>query len=210
MTEPDEQVEQDEAVSAAEADDAEDEAAEAEESTDAADDAEDEAAAPPEASGPSPEEWEDRFKKIAARFKTYTRAVGTILEEDATDLLPCPLCSDAVPGFVNVHDAGKVAEETLGAVQEFIGYQAPQTLHRSRVNETCGTCGGLGELATGSLVNNYKTRVCDDCHGFGYRGPGNVHDVPNLVLVPPDDPNGAVGGIDLSAALASIQERQGQ
>lgn len=160
--------------------------------------------------GPSPEEWEDRFKKIAARFKTYTRAVGTILEEDATDLLPCPLCAEAIPGFVNGHDAGRVSDETVGAVQQFIDHGATVSLHRSRVNEQCVTCGGLGELETGSLVPKFSTRVCDDCNGFGYRGPGNPKDVPGVMLVAPDDTPNGPPTIDISAALASIQERQGQ
>ena len=160
-----------------------------------------------EAVGPSPEEWEDRFKKIAARFKTYTRAVGTILEEDATDLLPCPLCEGAVPGFVNGHDAGRVADETVGAVQAFIGYEAPARLNVSRVNTRCETCGGLGELQTGSLVPQWETRVCDECHGCGFRGPGNPHDVPGSEIPKPGEAPNGPPTIDLAAALASIQER---
>ena len=163
----------------------------------------------PEAVGPSPEEWEDRFKTIRARFNTYTRAVGKVLEEDATDLLPCPLCSDAIPGFVNGHDAGRVAEETVGAVQAFIGYEAPAKLHASRVNTRCDTCGGLGELETGSLVAKWATRVCDECHGCGYRGPGNPHDVPGSAITPAGETPNGPPAIDLEAALASIKERQG-
>lgn len=159
--------------------------------------------------GPTPEEWEDRFRTIRLRFNTYTRAVGKILEEDATDLLPCPLCADAIPGFVNAHDAGRVAEDTVGAVQAFIGYEAPQTLNVSRLNERCATCGGLGELETGSLVPKFATRVCDDCYGFGYRGPGNPHDAPGAIIVAPDETPNGPPTIDISAALASIQERQG-
>lgn len=169
----------------------------------------DEPAAPPEAVGPSPEEWEERFKTIRLRFNTYTRAVGKILEEDATDLLPCPLCSDAIPGFVNGHDAGRVADETVGAVQAFIGYSAPARLNKSRLNTRCVECGGQGKLDTDSLVPEFSERVCDGCNGFGYRGPGNPLDAPGPP--PPqlvEAPNGPPA-IDISAALASIQERQG-
>lgn len=179
----------------------------AEDETHEAETGSDEPAAPLEAVGPSPEEWEERFKKVGARFKTYTRAVGTILEEDATDLLPCPLCSDMIPGFVNGRDAGHVADETVGAVQTFIGYEAPASLNRSRLNETCVTCGGLGELETGSRVPQYATRVCDECRGFGYRGPGNPMDAPGAVLPPLEETPNGPPAINLEAALASIRER---
>ena len=157
--------------------------------------------------GPTPEEWEDRFKTIRARFNTYTRAVGKVLEEDATDLLPCPLCEGAVPGFVNGHDAGRVADETLGAVQAFIGYEAPRKLNKSRLNTRCVECGGEGKLDTDSLVPEFSERVCDGCNGFGYRGPGNPMDAPGPPPPQAVEPANGPPGIDLTAALASIQER---
>ena len=165
-----------------------------------------EPAEPLEAAGPTPEEWEDRFKTIRARFNTYTRAVGKVLEEDATDLLPCPLCEGAVPGFVNGHDAGRVADETVGAVQAFIGYEAPAALLTSDLNERCTNCGGHGELDTKSLNPKFLTRVCEQCHGFGYRGPGNPMDVPGTAVAPPGEAPNGPPVIDLQAALASIQQ----
>ena len=206
MSETEHEHDDDEAVSAPETDDEADEAAEAEDEPGEPHEPADEAAAPPEAVGPSPEEWEDRFKKINARYKTYTRAIGTILEEDATDLLPCPLCSDAVPGFVNGHDAGKVPDETIGAVQAFMGYQGPASLNKSRLNTRCVECGGRGELDTDSLVPQFQSRVCDGCNGFGYRGPGNPMDAVGPPPPTPAEPGNNSGVIDLSLALASINQ----
>lgn len=208
MTEPEHEHDDEGAAEAAEspAPPSDDELAEEE-----AHEAETAAGDPAEASapqGPTPEEWEERFKKIAARFKTYTRAVGTILAEDATDLTPCPLCEGAVPGFVNAHDAGRVNDETAGAVQAFIGYEAPATLNKSRLNTRCVECGGFGKLDTDSLVPEFSERVCDGCNGFGYRGPGNPLDAPGPPPPQAVEPANGPPGIDLTAALASIQERK--
>lgn len=180
---------------------------ETDEDDDAADAAEDDNAAqsePAEASSTSPEEWERRFKTIAARYKTYLAAVQRTLDDDAKDLLPCPLCADGIPSLVNAHDAGHVADEVQDAVQTFLGYTAPSQLRQSRLNEPCGTCGGLGELLTGSRVPAHLTKVCPDCLGFGFTGPGNTMHVTTTGTATTTEPNGAPNTVDISAALAAM------
>lgn len=54
----------------------------------------------------------------------------------------CPVCTGA------------------GAVPEFI-HEDPQT-------ETCSTCGGIGELVTGSLIPDQAVQRCRDCGGAGF------------------------------------------
>lgn len=157
----------------------------------------------------SPEEWEARFKRIGKSHKTYVAAVGRILEEDATDLLPCPLCEDGIPAFVNAHDAGKVDAETVGKVNAFLGFTPPETLRKSRVNEECGTCAGLGELLTGSRVEKFARKACPDCNGMGFTGPGNGIGVAQVVTANATQPNGEqTAGVDLSAAFAAMEQSQ--
>jgi len=153
----------------------------------------------------TPERLEQAFKKIERSHKTYVRAVSNALEESATDLLPCPLCEGAVPAFVNRHDAGHVDPETAGAVYAFLNMTPPEQLRESRLNERCGTCGGHGKLVTGSLVPQYETRVCDECNGFGFTGPGNPKYGPTLAA--PETTESTANGqtLNVEYALAAIK-----
>lgn len=155
-------------------------------------------------------EMEAAFKKIERSYKTYTRAVSNALEESANDLLPCPLCEGAVPSFVNRHDAGQVDQETQGAVYAFLSMTPPTELRKSRLNEKCENCDGLGELLTGSRVPAWETKTCDECNGAGFTGPGNPKFSAPVERVEPNGTETSGEGLNLSLALAAIKGGEGQ
>lgn len=160
--------------------------------------AEPEQAPEPESKGLTPEEWDEHLDKIAKRFATYTRAVGDILAEQATDLLPCPLCLGQVPGFVNRQAAGRVDPEQADLVKHFLGLARPVELKPLPGYRACESCGGEGKGYTGSHNPEHATITCLDCHGRGYKSdaavaPPNGNGVPPVTL-----PATSLPGTDLS------------
>ena len=86
-----------------------------------------------EAQGPTQEEWEARFDKAAARFKTYTAQISKIWEEDALHLMPFPLDAGAPTGFIDVRNKGHVEDETKAAVLAFLGFDGETTIEHGQL-----------------------------------------------------------------------------
>jgi len=122
------------------------------------------------AAGASEADWEERFRKAGQRFGTYERALFQIFEEDAHDLVRCPLCLD-VPGFVDKNAAGRVPDEQADLVKHFLGLARPIEYQQLPGFRACTTCGGEGKGSTGSHVPGKDTITCPTCHGAGYEAP---------------------------------------
>lgn len=142
------------------------------------------------AHGLSPEAREKAYKKVDTSFQTYVRSVSNNLEEDATDLVPCPLCTTTPhPAFLNLHDAGHVPEEIKRPVMAFLGFATEVQYPHSSAHRTCPECEGLGKVTTGSRVPGKETVGCAHCHGAGFIGPqgpvGNGHVEQSSALTGP-------------------------
>ena len=139
--------------------------------------------------GASHEEWEERFKKADKAATTYARRIGEIFEEDANQLIPCPLCPGMHKGFVNVHDAGKVPREIVNDAMRYLGQAFEVEYKESPTHRPCGVCDGYGQVSTGSRVPGNEKIRCSSCNGYGYtpppgpgvNGPGNVAGVSQVV-----------------------------
>ncbi len=152
----------------------------------------------PAPSGLTEKEIEARFDKIARENERHAKRVGEILEEDATDLLMCPLCSSFIGGFVL---NAPVADEPRAATLGFLGVIDASELPQADYLERCETCKGRGEVKTGSTRPGYEAANCAACEGKGYRNAGAPvvlnggmspeyvapHDNPSLPP-PADDP----------------------
>ena len=137
--------------------------------------------------GMSEAEREKAYKRVDQSYQTYVRALGKNLEEDANDLLPCPLCSATPhPAFLNMGDAGRVPQEIKDGVLHFLGFAREVEYRQSSMHRTCDLCGGEGKVQTGSKVAEWKSLPCPSCKGYGF--------------VPP--PGAAVNGSDEQAAAA--------
>lgn len=132
-----------------------------------------EPAGPPEPE-PEPESqavFEERLKKSERAFQTYTKKIGEVMEEDALNLIECPCCPPMHKGYVDVRDAGKLPDEVVSVVMEFVGLARATELHADPDVATCARCGGEGRTATGSNVPGNEARTCGHCKGFGYYPP---------------------------------------
>jgi hypothetical protein len=132
--------------------------------------------------GPTQEEWEERHREAEAKFRTYTRAVGKIYEEQANDYLPCPLCSDPPAGFIHPASVGQFPDEVMGAVMMLLGQTNTGDVPDDPYSHPCATCGGWGVVRTGSRVPNQEVRGCLDCRGLGYQPNEPAGEPPAGVL----------------------------
>lgn len=144
----------------------------------------------PQGRGLSPEEAEKAFRKIEASYKTYAASVERNHPSFESDLIPCLLCPPSHPGFLNVHDAGRVPKEVSDAVQTFLGFAREISYQPAPDTRECGTCAGEGKVSSGSHVPEHRTRTCPTCNGFGYEPP------PGFTRT-----NGTPDGLDVAAAI---------
>lgn len=156
----------------------------------------------PQGSGLTPEEAERAFRKIESSFRTYAASVERNHPSFESDLIPCLLCPPNHPGFLNVHDAGRVPREVVDAVQAFLGFAREIDYAPAPDTRTCGTCNGEGKVASGSHVPEHRTRVCPVCNGFGYEPPpssmrnGEFGIVPSEPAIAAAVPSGPPADVD--------------
>jgi hypothetical protein len=139
----------------------------------------------PEPEGLSPEQIEAIFKKIERAYKAYTAKIGDALGDDAPNFIPCPVCSDGVPSFVDQRQIGQFPDNVRREVMRFLGFAIEQDYDASRSHQTCPQCSGKGKVTTGSLVAGHETIVCSHCKGYGYFPPptasGNGYVAPDAL-----------------------------
>jgi len=142
--------------------------------------------------------YEERLKKSQSAFKSYTTRVGTILEEDGQYLLECPLCPPMHKGFVDARDAGRIPDELVAVVMEFVGLARKQQYEPDPETAECPACKGYGKVQTGSKVPGNEDRKCAKCHGYGYFPP------------PTPSSNGTVAADDFHAPIGESAEPYAQ
>lgn len=152
------------------------------------------APAPP--NGPTQQEVERALRQIDTAATTYAKKVLSVIPEGVAHLEPCPLCSDAIPAFVDLDRAGKVPEDQKQAVMIYLGYAREQEYESDPSSEQCTVCKGKGKTATGSKVPGNDSRRCPNCQGYGYYPPpgSNVGSAPAVEPehAPVGDPSQAI------------------
>jgi hypothetical protein len=127
----------------------------------------------PPAGSLTPEEFEARARKVAQAFVRYTKTVTDQLATLADDLTPCPLCPELHPGFVNVHDAGRMPPEVAQVVDMFLGRTLEAEYKDNAETGACEACDGLGKVRSGSKVAHFALLTCPRCQGTGFFPPPN-------------------------------------
>jgi hypothetical protein len=125
--------------------------------------------APP--AGPSEADMEARISKAERATKRYVSQVSAALEEEATNLIECPLCLSFARGFLHLGDRGNVPEDVQKAVKLWFGEAQEVAYPPSPQHRVCVGCQGLGQVSTGSRVPKWETILCASCDGKGFTGP---------------------------------------
>jgi hypothetical protein len=118
---------------------------------------------------------EEAFKEQEKAWKRYVSAVGKAFEEQANELVECPLCSAGVNGFLHVNDAGHIDDDVKKAVQTFMGVTQEADYRFDPHHAACADCDGLGKVKSGSRVPNHELLTCATCKGSGYNPPPGVN-----------------------------------
>ena len=131
----------------------------------------------PEDAGPQaePPQDEDRVKlakSLSTRYDSYKKSMIDRLGDEAPEWMVCPLCTSSMaPGFVNVHDFGKVPDDIRANVDTYFGLQRETEYEQDPDTRTCPTCKGKRLLKTGATSGDYITHKCKGCNGYGYVPP---------------------------------------
>ncbi len=119
--------------------------------------------------GRTQEQWEALWKKTEQAFAAYTKKISALWEEDALTLAPFNVDPYAPPGFIDPNHAGRIDEDTKAAAMQFLGFPVEQEYEPDPYAHVCPTCKGKTRTSTGSQSNEYRTRLCPDCKGIGYK-----------------------------------------
>lgn len=132
-------------------------------------------------------------RELEREAKRHRDALDRIMGELALGLEPCPLCEEATAGFrYNVPPD----EQQLAAVKVAIGERPDLDFKAAEDRSKCEKCDGLGQVLTGSRVDQFILGPCRQCNGWGYLDaqgnaaapdpPANMPPVPapSLAVVP--------------------------
>ena len=116
----------------------------------------------------SEKDIEKRYQKLAAEKVRHAKRVGEIMDEDATDLIPCPVCMDGIDGWIYPPDVQPLNEESISRIRQVIGLPDYTNFRHVGWAVECPTCGGLGKVITGSKVPGREVTGCTDCNEAGW------------------------------------------
>jgi hypothetical protein len=136
-------------------------------------------------------------KKLTNERKRHSGKLSDILGDASTDALPCPLCFEALMGFVLPGDAASLPEEQRTAALAFLGADAPSELEPAEGAVMCARCNGFGRLEWPTRNPHLEKQTCPRCHGNGYvlveQQQATVTPLPGVVTAADAQANGVVG-----------------
>lgn len=130
----------------------------------------DEPAEPQEPAEPAGEavtekEIERVNKKLEAEASRHANRVSEIMGEAAQALVVCELCLPHIPGF---RPPLQPPDEVKDLVRAAIGDAPVGDFNSAPAARTCDDCAGRGQVLTGSLVPEHRTKLCERCGGTGW------------------------------------------
>jgi rubrerythrin len=111
---------------------------------------------------------EARYGKLAKENDRHAKRVGEIMDEDATDLIPCPVCMDGIAGWVYPPDVAEPSEEQVSRIRQFAGLPDYTNFQDVGWANECPECRGFGKVKTGSKVPGAETTGCLNCNERGW------------------------------------------
>ena len=136
----------------------------------------------------TPEEIEKRYKALDGLRAHVAKRIGVILEEDANDLIPCPLCVTVAPGWMYPPNVVALEEQQLEALRLLLGLRNEGELSAHPAFKQCDACHGYGRVKTGSERMEYRYADCPTCASLGYRQDLSGQIIPNGTQPTPDQP----------------------
>ena len=154
----------------------------------------------PQAQGLTEREIEKRVERLEKEASRHAGRISEIMEEDAQDLVPCPLCAGPFVGFIFPDAAKNLRDEHRDAVKAAIG-EASAGYMPAPHTAKCGTCNGKGDVLSGSTRPGSELVQCPRCKGRGYM------ESPTGEPVTAADSNGQVEPVAAVAAVETPPDR---
>lgn len=117
---------------------------------------------------------EIRSGKLQNENVRHARRVSEIMEDDSTDLIPCPVCMGGIAGWIFPPEVQTLAPEAISRIRTVIGLPDYTTFKQSPDYRTCDGCDGLGEVITGSKVPGFEVQTCLQCNKQGFLRVGLI------------------------------------
>lgn len=146
----------------------------------------------PELAQPATDAAAERaFKALDRKVKNYREGVAAFVKDSEQPLFTCPMCLDFAPGYIFDPAIRGVDEAKLPEVRNVIGLPSLENFKQPEFVFPCDTCGGLGQIATGSKVTGHMAIKCQSCDGKGWGSSAPVNAgppaPPAVYLVPPNE-----------------------
>ena len=109
---------------------------------------------------------EDRGKQLASAHKSFTTRIATVMQQDADNLQPCPLCWEMTQGYV--WPGMPYDENRKMAVKVVLGEYGADQYEEDPSRVQCPQCKGKGMLRTHSLVPNQDALPCRGSNAQGW------------------------------------------
>ncbi len=135
-------------------------------------------------------EIDKRNDKVRSENQRHAKRINEIMEEDASDLIPCPVCMsetiaimEGVPpaviyadpnaradgaGWIYPPDKAPLPDSAISRIRQVIGLPDYSNFVQAKDARRCPDCNGKGQTKTDSDVPGYETKTCGTCNKQGY------------------------------------------
>ena len=154
----------------------------------------------------SEKEIEKRITRIGSENDRHRKRLSEILEDDALDLIQCPVCMDLFHGWVYPPDKMPLTDEQRERMLQLLGMDEWEEIPEASWANVCPDCRGHGKVKTGSRVQNREVTGCLRCGESGWINTGRQNaangdvDIPEAVMTGPtvfagNEPDPRVNGL---------------
>jgi hypothetical protein len=138
-----------------------------------------------DAAPPSDDQAIERLhKQIENANRAHVAKIGRIMGDDATALIPCPVCMDFTAGLIFPPEVAPIPQPVQERMKQLLGLNSWEDTPNAPWAQQCPDCKGHGEVKTGSFVLGKETTRCLNCGGDGWKntrqGSNGTIDTPAI------------------------------
>jgi hypothetical protein len=122
-----------------------------------------------EARAQTEEALEKLNRQIENANRAHARKIAGIMGDDASALIPCPVCMDFVAGAIFPPEVAPIPAPVQERMKQLLGLNAWEDIPNAPWAQQCPDCKGHGEVKTGSTVLGKETTRCLNCGGDGWK-----------------------------------------
>lgn len=144
--------------------------------------------------------WEQAWNKAEKENDRHTKRVSEIFEDEAVNLIPCPMCATSAAGWLT---GTRFEDEHRALIDKVLGVESLDDYKPMDGAALCDKCDGMGTVKTPSKVPEQQLLMCESCMGAGWRrvaGPNDPGIAPAYVPPPVASADGSGQIVELPDA----------